>query len=627
MFSSRVRNQRRRWAGLLTGWSLLVTLGVASVGVAVAPEAVAAAPKATSVSGSKPKVSDTTPRVGQVLRVKSGSWKPAGTTLSYQWYLDSTPISGQTGATYVVRPADLKHRLKVSVTGQASGLTALTKTSSATSKVAAGYFKKATVKVSDTKPVVDKVLTAKVGTWTPSPTRTSYQWYKVSSKGKTSRITGATSASYTVTSSVKGYRLKVKVSAAAAGYHSTSVTSSKTSKVVQYSFATKPRPSITGKATSGSRLSAVAGTWAPNPDRLTYQWNRNGTAIGGATGQSYAITNDDLGKKLTVSVKAVKAGYVTATATSPAVTPTSSVITPSGTGSELHVGTFNLSGSNTDSSASGDHEVWSKRMPKVVSQILGERSDVVGLQEAYWGGTTTQYAQLVDALNDAGGSYAVTDEAKSASAGTRILYNKATVTLLDHGTYTYAAQASGKQARYLVWATFQDLRSNKKFFYADTHLDPYSANNSVNTVKVAEWRELIKEIPKLNSGGLPVVTVGDFNTSKWWSETKETLPAMKAAGFGDVMNQQYQTNPPTGVRAETVVNGWINSFNGYRRDVTKYSYPTRHDKVGNGVDWIFATNSLRVKQWKVVIDFDPGTLQINGVIPSDHNMISAIIAL
>ena len=65
---------------------------------------------------------------------------------------------------------------------------------------------------------------------------------------------------------------------------------------------------------------------------------------------------------------------------------------------------------------------------------------------------------------------------------------------------------------------------------------------------------------------------------------------MKSAGFGDVMNQEYQVNPPKNVRAEQVINGWINSFNDYRRDITPYSY-RRADQVGNGIDWVFATNS------------------------------------
>lgn len=617
MLSFRSRHQRRRWVGLLAAWSLLMGFGVAAAGTLAAPPAAAA----TSVYGSKPKISDTTPRVGQTLRIKLGTWKPSTAVLSYQWYLDAAPIDGAVASTYVVQPSDLGHRLKVSVTGASDNLTPTTKTSSSTSKVARGYFKKATVAVDNTHPVVDQVLTAVVGTWTPTPEESSYQWYRVSSKGKTYRISGATDASLTVTSSMRGYRLKVKVSVRAAGYHSTSVTSSKTSKVVQYRFDAKPQPTITGKALPGSTLSADAGTWAPDPDRISYQWNRSGVPIDGATGESYAITSDDLGRQLTVSVEAVKAGYASATVISPAVTPR-------GPSVDLHVASFNLSGSNTDAGATGEHEAWSKRMPKAVSQILGEQTDVLGVQEAYWGGTTTQYDQLVAALNTAGGQYAVTDGGRSVSAGTRIIYNAATVSLLDHGTYTYDAQASGKQTRYLTWATFEERSNGKRVFFADTHLDPYSASNTTSsTVKVREWRELIAMIPKLNVNKLPVVTVGDFNTSKWWAETKETLPAMKAAGFGDIMNQQYQTNPPTGVRAETVVTGWINSFNGYRRDVSKYAYTTRHDKVGNGVDWIFATNSLRVKQWKVVIDFNPTTLQVNGVIPSDHNMISAIIVL
>ncbi|WP_198018386.1 hypothetical protein, partial [Sedimentibacter sp. B4] len=70
---------------------------------------------------------------------------------------------------------------------------------------------------------------------------------------------------------------------------------------------------------------------------------------------------------------------------------------------------------------------------------------------------------------------------------------------------------------------------------------------------------MVKKIPQLNTGKLPVVSVGDFNSSKFTSYTAQLLPAMKAAGFGDVMNQEYTVNPPKGIRAENVVNGWINS--------------------------------------------------------------------
>jgi endonuclease/exonuclease/phosphatase family metal-dependent hydrolase len=302
-------------------------------------------------------------------------------------------------------------------------------------------------------------------------------------------------------------------------------------------------------------------------------------------------------------------------------------VTPPPGDTDLRVGTFNLSGANNDGKASGDQQIWSERKPVVVSQIVAENSDVVGLQEAYQStgnssGSVNQYTDLRNGLNAAGKPFEVTDPNKDASRATRIIYNTATLQMDSQGSFKYVNQVSGSTDRYLVWATFTQKATGKKFFFADTHLSPNSA-----TVKKKEWQELIPKIKALNTASLPVISVGDFNTSKFGAEAKDMLPAMKAAGFGDVMNQEYQVNPPKSPRAQVVVNGWINSFNGYRRSIADYSYTTRHDKVGNGVDWIFATNSLPVKQWKVVIDFDPTTLAINGVIPSDHNMLSSIITL
>lgn len=604
------RGVRRRLAGVVA-MSMLAALGVVATSIATTQSAAAA----TDITTSTPKVNDKTPRVGQILTVRTGTWTPSDLTFSYQWYRGATTLDGATGATYQVQAADLGSRLRVQVTGGKDGLSPATRLTSWTAKVARGFIARPTPVISKTSPVVDDVLSVDTSGWGPAPVSLTYQWYKVSSKGKVYKLKGATAATYQVKASDKGYRLKVKVYAAKEGYYSTSRTSAKTAKVVQYSFTEKPKPLVTGKVAPGGTLSADAGAWAPAADSLSFQWKRAGAAIDGETGSTHQIVDADLGRPLTVTVTAAKPGYATASTTS-------SPVTAVGPDVDLHVGTFNLSGMNTDSSASGDHEVWAKRMPVAVSQVLAERLDVLGVQEAYWGTSYPQYTQLRDALNDAGGTYQLVDADKSSSAGDRILYNPTTLELGDHGVYQYSAQTSGRQTRYLVWAVFLHKDSGKRFFFADTHLDPYT-----KSVKLDEWRELIREIPKLNADDLPVVSVGDFNTSKWWDEAKEFLPAMKAAGFGDVMNQQFQTNPPVGVRAQSVENGWINSFNGYRRDVTKYSYPTNHAKVGNGVDWIFAENSLAVKKWKVVINFDPNTLKIEGVIPSDHCMLSATLVL
>jgi hypothetical protein len=86
-------------------------------------------------------------------------------------------------------------------------------------------------------------------------------------------------------------------------------------------FTTAPQPSITGTAQVGSTLFAVTGTWAPQPDSFTFKWWSNGIAITGATGSAYTLVAADLGKKITLTVTANKAGY-TSLAKSSAATAT-----------------------------------------------------------------------------------------------------------------------------------------------------------------------------------------------------------------------------------------------------------------------------------------------------------------
>ena len=42
---------------------------------------------------------------------------------------------------------------------------------------------------------------------------------------------------------------------------------------------------------------------------------------------------------------------------------------------------------------------------------------------------------------------------------------------------------------------------------------------------------------------------------------------------------------------------------------------------------MFASNALTVTEWKTVVDHDPSTLQITGVIPSDHSMVAATLLI
>ena len=104
----------------------------------------------------------------------------------------------------------------------------------------------------------------------------------------------------------------------------------------------------------------------------------------------------------------------------PIVWPTTTPAPAASTGgpADVRVASFNLFGVNNDASASADQPTWRARRPVVVSQVLRQQADVVGLQEANQSTTyaadldygQTQYDDLVGALGAAGGHYAVTNQ-------------------------------------------------------------------------------------------------------------------------------------------------------------------------------------------------------------------------
>ena len=317
------------------------------------------------------------------------------------------------------------------------------------------------------------------------------------------------------------------------------------------------------------------------------------------------------------------------------------------TSTDLRVGTFNIVTVSADPGASGDRHVWKDRRGTIISQILGQGLDVVGIQEANQStlyksrlvGGSTQYLDLRNGLNAAGGHYALTSTAsyncvrawssnkchyrnRAASGDNRILYNHDKLALIYKGAYRYPHQVKGKTARYLAWTVLRDRATGKEFLFTTTHLDPYSI-----PVRIQQWRDMIAKLHKLQ-GSRPVIATGDFNTSKYSPYASTMLPAMQSAGFGDTLGQRYRTNP-TALRAQSTRHAWVNSFNGFRRSVGGYGddRSASTPRTGNGIDWIFATNSLPVREFEVVAAVDEGSMQLTGTIPSDHNMMRATITL
>ncbi|GAA2475491.1 hypothetical protein [Winogradskya humida] len=158
-------------------------------------------------------------------------------------------------------------------------------------------------------------LTATAGTWTPAATSVKYQW-----KSNGTAIAGATGSSYTIPASQLGKRLTVTVTASRSGNTTTSTVSAATPAVAKGPAAkATTKPKITGTPKAARTVTATPGTWSPKPTSYKYEWRLNGTLIKGATGKTLKLKSTMRDKKLTVTVIAVRAGYVDGRSTSATV--------------------------------------------------------------------------------------------------------------------------------------------------------------------------------------------------------------------------------------------------------------------------------------------------------------------
>jgi hypothetical protein len=162
--------------------------------------------KAPAVSG--------TVKVASTVKATAGTWSPAATSVKYQWKANGATITGATGSSYLIAPAQAGKRLSVTVTASRTGNSATSTTSASTVTVAKGTASKATAKPRITgTPKVGRTLQASTGTWSPKATSYAYEWR---ASGKV--IKGATGKSLKLTSSMNKKKITVTVVARRTGY-------------------------------------------------------------------------------------------------------------------------------------------------------------------------------------------------------------------------------------------------------------------------------------------------------------------------------------------------------------------------------------------------------------------------
>ncbi|WP_062205982.1 carboxypeptidase-like regulatory domain-containing protein [Demequina salsinemoris] len=252
-----------------------------------------------------PTVSYGTLTVGSYLVATINAWTPSTYSFTYQWYRDGEAIDGAEYAAYKLTSADIGTTITFSMTSTLQGWETKTVTSAAVT-VPGANLTASTPTISGTLKA-GSTLTANPGVWTDGVALT-YQWLRDGSK-----ISGATSSTYTLTAADRGHKITVKITGSKSGY--TTATKSSASVTVPLAALTAATPTFSGTLKSGYTLTAKAGAWTSGAT-LKYQWYRDGSKISGATARTYKLTTADRGHKITVKVTGKKSGYTTVTKTS-----------------------------------------------------------------------------------------------------------------------------------------------------------------------------------------------------------------------------------------------------------------------------------------------------------------------
>lgn len=170
--------------------------------------------------------------------------------------------------------------------------------------------------------VAGSTLTATTGEWYPTPGSLAYQWLRDGAP-----VAGATGTSYAVTAADAGTELSFQVTAQINSRY-TPVTSLPTATVPGGTVRNTGAPTVSGSGQVGSTLTATTGSWTPARTTVALQWLRNGSAIEGATGTTYAVTASDAGAAVSVRATASRSGSTPATVTSSAITIAPVVVVP-----------------------------------------------------------------------------------------------------------------------------------------------------------------------------------------------------------------------------------------------------------------------------------------------------------
>jgi endonuclease/exonuclease/phosphatase family metal-dependent hydrolase len=284
---------------------------------------------------------------------------------------------------------------------------------------------------------------------------------------------------------------------------------------------------------------------------------------------------------------------------------------------------------------------WAQRRGAIVASIRSQHLDVLGVQEASQGRIhdsatgKKNLSQFDDLRARLGGSWRLTNskryncvkhsspnkckyKAQGASKGTRILYDSSRIELLAAGSARLPKPGNDTE-RSVAWAQFRQRSTGKSFMFADLHT---TSEDKYHSYKKKQAEKALATLRAHNPKKLPMIAVGDWNSSRFEKPSNAPYDVFAKAGFKDPLGGKYRTTKTApGATVEKRIRTWVSSSNRYTRKAPAH----RNWVNGSYIDYIMTT-SMRVSEWETVAHLDKKGNFI-GRIPSDHNMIRATVWL
>jgi endonuclease/exonuclease/phosphatase family metal-dependent hydrolase len=239
---------------------------------------------------------------------------------------------------------------------------------------------------------------------------------------------------------------------------------------------------------------------------------------------------------------------------------------------QLIVGTYNVRNHNHDDELQGNG--WSQRCPVISKLVTFNDFDVWGAQEVLH----DQLNDLLSAMPQYGYLGVGRDDGKTGGEYAPIFYKKSRLKVLKEGHFWLSQHTDypnkGWDAaciRICTWGFFKDLKTNKKFWFFNLHMD------DMGVVARQESSQLVLKKVKEFCGNAPVILTGDFNVD----QTDESYRLLANSG---ILQDTYKI-----ADMSYALNGTFNGFDPF-------------SKTSSQIDHVFVSKQFHVYRFGILTD-------------------------